>query len=430
MRPVGSTVAVLLIGVLVGLPVGVGAQTPPAITLESAMTTAVDRHPTVVAAVETLRAAEARVVAARAGMGVSVSADVRAAVGTVSAGGTPTGGEATTSHDVSVGATYPIYDGGIRALQIVQAQAAADAAEAALAAARQDVALAAGQAYFAALRTARAVEVREAALRSARAQVEQAEAFVRAGTAARADVIRAQATAATADAELVAARGQVEIAMVQLRSALALSLAQPVSVADPAPPVSVVISPSDAAAQAARERPEVRRLGADVRGAEAALRLAEIRAGLLISVSASGVVQVSPNPGRAGWSLGASASFPILDGGAAGADVRAARATLAAAQARREATLLQVQTQAYQAAASARDTTARVEALRVSVAAAEESLRVAEGRYRTGVGTLLEVLDASTLATQARINAVQAVYDQYLAIVNLQYARGVLLVRR
>ncbi|HLA25126.1 MAG TPA: TolC family protein [bacterium] len=426
MRTLLSAILILL----VGLPVGVRAQTPQAVTLESAMVSAVDRHPTVVAATQALRAAEARVVAARAGTAVAISANARASVGTVGTSGAPTGGDAGTSHDVSVGATYPLYDGGITALQIVQAQAAVESAQASLAAARQDVALAAGQAYFNVLRAQRTVEVREAALRTARGQVEQAEAFVRAGTGARADVIRAQATAATAEADLVGARGQVEITMVQLRSAMALPVAQAVTVADPAAPVPVVLAPSDAAAQAVRERPEVRRLDADVRSAEVALRIAEIRAGFLITVSAGGVVQVSPNPGRVGWSVGANASFPILDGGAARAEVAAARANVAAAQARREATVLQVQTQAYQAAAGARDTNARVEALRVSVNAADESLRVAEGRYRAGVGTLFEVLDAQTLATQARINAVQALYDLHLAIVNLQYALGQPLVRR
>lgn len=426
MRTIVSAVLVLL----VGLPVGVRAQTPAAITLDSAMISAVDRHPTVVAAAQALRAAEARVVAARAGTAVAVSVNARAALGTVGTTGTPTGGDISTSHDVSVGATYALYDGGITALQIVQAQAAVDSAQASLASARQDVALAAGQAYFNVLRAQRTVEVREVALRAARGQVEQAEAFVRAGTGARADVVRAQATAATAEADLVAARGQVEITMVQLRSAMALPVAQAVSVADPAAPVLVALAPSDAATQAVRERPEIRRLDADVRSAEVALRIAEIRAGLLITVSAGGVVQVSPNPGRLGWSLGANASFPVLDGGAARAEVAAARANVAAAQARREAMVLQVQTQAYQAAAGARDTNARVEALRVSVNAADESLRVAEGRYRAGVGTLLEVLDAQTLTTQARINAVQALYDLHLTIVTLQYALGQPLVRR
>jgi outer membrane protein TolC len=260
--------------------------------------------------------------------------------------------------------------------------------------------------------------------------VEQAEAFVRAGTGARADVIRAQATAATADADLVTARGQVEITAVQLRSAMAVPVVQALTVAEPVAPVLVVIVPSDAASQAVRDRSEVRRLDADVRSAQAALRIAEIQAGFLFTVSAGGVVQVSPNPGQVGWSVGANASFPVLNGGAARAEVTAARANLAATQARREATVLQVQTQAYQAAAGARDTNARVEATRVSVTAAEESLRVAEGRYRAGVGTLLEVLDAQTLATTARINAVQALYDMHLAIVNLQYSLGQPLVRR
>ncbi len=423
-----ATALVLLF--LLGFPAGALAQAPQAVTLDGAMLSAADRHPTVVAATQSLRAAEARLVQARAGAVLAVTASARASVGTLGPTGTPTGADPASSHNVSVGATYPLYDGGITALLVAQAQAAVESAQASLAAARQDVAIAAGQAYFNVLRAQRTVEVREVALRAARGQVEQAEAFVRAGTGARADVIKAQAASATAEADLITARGQVEITFVQLRSAMAIPVAQAVTVADPAAPVPVALLPADAAVQAVRERPEVRRLDADVRNVEVALRIAEIQAGLVVSVSASAGVQVTPNPGQAGWSVGANVSYPIFDGGAAKAAVAEARANVAAAEARREATVLQVQTQAYQAAASARDTNARVDALRVSVTAAEESQRVAEGRYRAGVGTLLEVLDAQTVATQARINAVQALYDLHLAIVNLQYAIGQPLVRR
>src|SRR3970040_556544 len=100
-----------------------GAQTQQTLTLEAAMTSAVDRHPSVVAASRAVQAAEARLVQARAGTSPQINVTGRAAVGTLGSTGTPTGGETASSHNVALGATLPLYDGGITAQQVAQAQA-------------------------------------------------------------------------------------------------------------------------------------------------------------------------------------------------------------------------------------------------------------------------------------------------------------------
>lgn len=429
-----AIILILSVIVVISAPLPAQAQTAPApqiVTLDTAMATAVERHPSVAAAARSLEAAQARLAQTRAGLAPQVSVSGRLSVGTLGATGTPTGGEVTASHNVAVGANVPLYDGGIAALQIVQAQSGVDAAQASLAAARQDVALAAAQAYFQVLRAQRTVEVREASLRAAQAQLSQVEAFFRAGTAAQADVIRARAAVAGAQAEVIAARGQVEITLATLRAALALPPGQAISPADPAAPAVQPVGGAEAAAEATRARPEVLRADADLRSAEAAVRIAEIRAGTLVTVSAGATMQVTPNPGQAGWSLSATVSHPLFDGGRATAAVAEARANLAATQARREATVLQIQSQAVQAAVSLTSAAARVDATQVSADAAEEALRVSDGRYRAGVGTLVDVLDAQSTATQARISAVQALYDLHLAVVSRQHALGrPLVVRR
>jgi outer membrane protein TolC len=56
---------------------------------------------------------------------------------------------------------------------------------------------------------------------------------------------------------------------------------------------------------------------------------------------------------------------------------------------------------------------------------AEEDLQVSEGRYREGLGTMLEVIDAQTVLTQAGANAVIARYDRAQARARLDRALGV-----
>jgi outer membrane protein len=408
---------------------GAAAQAPPAppappvITVEQAVTSALERNPSITTAVKTVEAAQARVVQAKAAAAVQVSVNATAAVGNL-AGGTPTGADPKVSHNVNVGGSLQLYDGGIGAQQVAQAEAGLQAAQFGLEAARQDVAVAAARGYFQALRAARVVEAREAALRSAQEQVRQAEALVRAGTAARADIFTAQAAAANAEVELIAARGQVELTQASLRNAMGVPLTQVFAVAEPGDPQPVSITPEQAAAEAATARAEVKRAAADVRGSEAALRIAELRAGLLINVTAGAAVQVTPNPGQAGWSVGASASYPVADGGRAKAAIEEARANLAAARSRADTTLQQVQLQAFQAALTVRESIARVAATRVALAAAEEAARAADGRYRAGVGTVLDVTVAQATLVQARVNSVQALYDLHQAIATLRHDTG------
>lgn len=405
------------------------AQTLQTVSLDDALATAVDRHPSIVAAARALEAAQARRTQAKATAALQLSVSSKASVGTLTQG-VPTGGASVSTHHVSVEASLLLLDGGVAALQVLQEEAVVEVARAGLDAVRNDVALAAGQAYFQVFRAMRVVEVRDAAFQFALRQVQQAEAFVRAGTGARADVVKAQATAASAEVELLTARGQVEIALAALRAAMGMPLTQMVTVVEVGDAVPLVIAPTEAAAEATARRAEMKRSGAEVRGAEVALRIAEIRAGLAVSVGAGGVVQMTPNPGQAGWAVSVTVSYPLADGGRTKGAVDEARANLAAAGARADATAQQLQLQAFQAAVNARETAARVQATQTSITAAEESLRVSDGRYRAGVGTLFELLDAQTASTQARISGVQARYDLHLAVVTLRHAVGRPLIER
>ena len=64
------------------------------------------------------------------------------------------------------------------------------------------------------------------------------------------------------------------------------------------------------------------------------------------------------------------------------------------------------------------------EAQEKTVEQAEESLRLAEARFRAGTGTQLEVLSAQTALTEARSNEIQALYDYNVANATLDRVTG------
>jgi OMF family outer membrane factor len=71
-----------------------------------------------------------------------------------------------------------------------------------------------------------------------------------------------------------------------------------------------------------------------------------------------------------------------------------------------------------------RDANERAQVAAGTVTQAREALRLANVRFRAGVGTQLEITDAQTALTQAETNEVNARYDYLGALARLSRATG------
>ncbi len=104
------------------------------------------------------------------------------------------------------------------------------------------------------------------------------------------------------------------------------------------------------------------------------------------------------------WTAGLNLTIPLFKGGSTRGRVRASRAdyeqALLAQKEARDAIKLEVE-QAYDQMLQAQKS---LEIQGVTIAQAEEGLKIANLRYESGVGTQLEVLSAQTALTQARNN--------------------------
>jgi outer membrane protein len=68
------------------------------------------------------------------------------------------------------------------------------------------------------------------------------------------------------------------------------------------------------------------------------------------------------------------------------------------------------------------------QAAELSVELASEDLRLGEGRYRTGTGSFVDLVDARTRSALADAELISATYDFYLALVQLELATGLNLL--
>jgi outer membrane protein TolC len=127
---------------------------------------------------------------------------------------------------------------------------------------------------------------------------------------------------------------------------------------------------------------------------------------------------------RNGWAVGARASWPLFDG-------MATRGRVAQARAQREQAIFDfadarrnIELEVRQAYADYLQSIELLEAQKKTVEQAEESLRLAEARFRAGSGTQLDVFSAQTALSETRSNEIQALYDYNVAIAKLDRVTG------
>jgi outer membrane protein len=412
---------VLLLILIVAVPALPGqGQEAPAMTIQQAVAVALEQNPQVKVAATAVRSADARLTAARAALSPTVSANV-------SAGSSGSNTSTSSSSQAGVGASYTIYDRGVRAAQIRQAEAQAESTRLALAATQAAVAADTATAYMSVVTAEAVVAVREQALEQARTQLNAADAGVRAGTVPQSDVVRAQSQVATAEFNLIDARGTVETQ----RSVLLILLNRPagsgVSVTQPGAVPAMNVTAAQAAG-AALQRPEVKQAEADVRAAEAGLQATAAQGGVSVSVDAGYGVSIVSSGNGGSWSTGVSASVPLFDGGRRAAEVEAARASVDSANLQLAQIRLQMQHQAQQALTQFVTSLARATAADKAAEAAREAFRAAQGRYSAGVGTVVEVETARTDLVSAEVALRQAQSDQWTTLVALRRALGLPVV--
>ncbi len=263
-------------------------------------------------------------------------------------------------------------------------------------------------------------------LRRAEKHLADAKARVEAGVAPGFDVIRAEAEVANARDTVVAAQAAYDRALAALKTLLAIPVTEEVKLVEPTLPPQKLADLQEAMAVAVRRRPEVRAADVAVDLAKTQVRLAGASGRPAIDLFATYSKQTSA--GMIGhnwnWTFGLQVSMNAFDSGRTKAAVQQAEAKVRQAKELlkqvREAVALDV----YQACVGLREAAEKIVAAEKGVRQAEEAMRIADLRYREGVGPAVEVFDARAALIAARANLVNARIGYLQALVDLEYATG------
>jgi outer membrane protein TolC len=399
----------------------------------------------------TLRAADASVLAARERVWQSAAAYLPQVSGNYAAsrrrspsGSTFTsdagGGTVTTTPRGSPRREFSFYSAGVSLSQVLfdfgqnlalihrardlEASVAADADTQ-----RDAVVFDVSQAYFALLAAYRLRDVADETVRQNRKHLELAQGRYDVGFAPRFDVTAAQVQLSNAELSQVTARNDVTLGRETLRHALGLSGPLDFDIVDVLGALPVVVEDDVAVRTAYDNRPELRSNVAQQRAATE--QIAALQKDYLPKVGGTATYTKSgrDEPSTESWNVGAQVNLSVFNGGLTTAQIGEARANLAVLKANYEALRQNVALEVRQALANVEQGLESIRVAETGSRQARENLELAEGRYSTGAGSIIELTDAQTSLASADANRVQALVNYRTAVATLERATAAPLLR-
>jgi len=332
-------------------------------------------------------------------------------------------------HNAALTLSWLLFDFGRRSASLENARQLLAAAAATQDATVQSLFLAALQTYYTAQAAQAAVVSAKEAERAARESFAAAEARYQVGVATPADRLQAQTALSQATLNRMRAEGEARNALGSLANALGFSAQPPLVLAERLPVVADAAFQQDVEALidgARRRRPDLRAAEAQVKAAEAGIETARAQGRPTLSLSAGPTWQETAGVASNGGTLGLTLNVPIFSGFATTYRERSAAAQAEVRAAQRDRLRNQVALDVWRAYQSLNTATQSLKMTADLVASAEQSERVALGRYKAGVGTVLDLLTAQSALAGARLQRIQAELDWNVYRATLAQAVGAL----
>lgn len=340
------------------------------------------------------------------------------------------GNDAQSAHQKTASLTfsYLLYDFGKRDASLENAKELLKAATYSKDDTIQTVFFQAVQAYYGLIGAQASLEATLEAEVAAKESFNAAKTRHSIGASTPADTLQAQTAYSQATLNRIRAQSSVKNAQGTLANVLGI---MPDTVVELAPP-SLEISPKifernlhTLMEEALQMRPDLKASQAKIQAYRASIEAAKAENKPSFSLSSStshtdsSVLDTYRNS-----SIGLYVSIPIFNGYNTKYKVQAAKEQLILGQAEYEKLSQDASLEVYQAYQTLFAETNAIQASKDLVASAEASYQLSLGRYKAGVGTILDLLNAQSALASAKQQYVQALYTWYIAKANLAKTMG------
>jgi outer membrane protein TolC len=283
-------------------------------------------------------------------------------------------------------------------------------------------------AYDQVLLARKQLDVAEQSVKTAQAITDRSQSRFDAGLVVESDLLTAKVRLAARQQESIRARNDLELAQAQLNLAMGMpaeSTFQPAEdLTERALPLPVL---ADAEKQALTNRPELKRVNAEQAAQQETVAIAQSSFGPRVNAFAGWEMD---NPtflaggGGNNWLGGIELQIDIFSGGAKRAELSRQRAleqkVIAMKQAATDGVRMEVRKAYYDADASRQ----QIEVARAAISGAQESLRINQDRYDTGLITITDLLGAEESARRSQTDYWEALCRFHTSFASLELASG------
>jgi outer membrane protein TolC len=328
------------------------------------------------------------------------------------------------------GGTWNLFDsfGSWRAVN--RAERVKDAAGHQLERTDQEIIFRVVDAYYGVLLAKKQLEVAEESLKTAQAILDQSKDRFDSGVVVESDLLSAQVRLASRKQELIRAQNNLALARVQLGTSMGISTNTEF---DPAEALAERKLPEmaleDVEKKAVDMRPDLKRIRSEEEAQQQSVSIAKSSFGPRVNAFAG---WEADNPtfvaggGGNNWLAGIEVQYDLFEGGAKRARLSHERAmqekVTAVKEMATDATRLEVR-RAYYDLDSARQ---QVEVARATIAESQESLRINQNRYDSGLSTITDLLAADEASRRSQTDYWEAVYRYHTGYANLELVSGTL----
>lgn len=418
------------------------AQEPDTVvfSLNDCIESALKNNPQILASALTVDESRARVdeVQARYYPTLSLSAS-----GSQSRWDNGTGSAGASSRDnwsAGLSARYTIFQGLKTVSAVKSAEAGFQASKAQHRTNQQDLVVRVTGDYYRLLQAERLVQVAEQSVQRAQMHLDFSNALFNTGLASRSDILKAKVAQSDAQLALIRARNARLAVQGQLNLLMGRAVQLPLKIVDD---LEMGGSSADSGfitfegqfekyLQIAFEsRPELERIDRQIKAQQANIRFARGDYFPTVSVDGSytyaGETVSDLNPSSY---IGMSLSVPLFSGFSRPARVRQENLFLRNLKQQQESLRQQIGVEVWNAYLQVKEAIERVVNSRIFYENALENRNIAEGEYREGVGSMLDVIDAQTAFVTAEQTLIEALADHKIALAEMKRSTGAIVFKQ
>jgi len=274
-------------------------------------------------------------------------------------------------------------------------------------------------------------KVNQEAFALAEFYLKQIKGFYKAGTRPKIDVARAEVDLSNAKVALIKATNGVRLSIVGLNNAMGIGINGPVfyQIKDEPELVKQDYNIDDLFLLACQNRPELFELNARLMAGEEKIKFFKSEYLPKISGRMSYDWKGGSSPLDREWRAGITMDVPLFSGLDTSYRLKEAGENLISVKSRVNSLKLKIKKEIEQGVLNLKEAGEIVSATKTAVEQAKENLRLAQGRYKVGLATIIDLTDARVLFLEANTDSITALYDYKIGEATIKKAVGTIPFR-